>query len=112
MWSVVIHEVWRFFTKHILLSIFTQRRKPSIKFKQKKKRRQHSEKKRVFHRFREIRSPVINWRQQRTTTPTRTTADNIRDLTELRSAVADEGEVISGEGGSEGRRFFLGLRTE
>ena len=35
MWSVVIHEVWRFFTKHILLSIFTQRRKPSIKFKQR-----------------------------------------------------------------------------
>ena len=68
---------------------------------QQKKRKQHSEKKRVFHWFREIRLLVINWRQQQMTTLTRTEAltgiwrvvqDFIRDLTEQRSAVADEGE--------------------
>ena len=64
-------------------------------------RKQHSEKKRVFHWFREIRSLVINWRQQQATTLTRTEAltgiwrvveDIIRDLTKLRSVVADKGE--------------------
>ena len=103
-----------FFTKHILLYTFTQQQlyptateKDFNKFQtkerssQQKKRKQHSEKKRVFHWFREIRLLVINWRQQQMTTLTRIEAltgilrvmeDIIKDLIELRSAVADEGE--------------------
>ena len=73
-----------FFTKHILLlSIFTQRRKTSIKFKQRdhlsKKRKKEKRESNTVRKsesstcLERSDSLVINWRQQRATTPTRTT---------------------------------------